>query len=159
MSITSALAESLPDAYINKKSGCTADGRFGMVRDGGRKAHDGVDLGTSLLTTVEVGTSVYAVWDGLAVPYTQRKNGKVTGWGVTTKLILDSWPHYFVYAHLSTPASGRILRASVAGNVGRTGNITCEKTYLHFEVKDRVDAGMAIDPASESAVFQWSVEP
>jgi hypothetical protein len=43
--------------------------------------------------------------------------------------------------------------------VGRTGNITCEKTHLHFEVKDRIDAGKAIDPASESAVFQWSVEP
>ena len=62
-------------------------------------------------------------------------------------------------AHLSVPKTGRVLRASVAGNVGRTGNITCEKTHLHFEVKDNVDGKRAIDPASESAVFQWSVEP
>lgn len=61
--------------------------------------------------------------------------------------------------HFVMMASGRIFRASVAGNAGRTGNITCEKTHLRFEVKERIDAGKAIDPASESAVFQWSVEP
>jgi hypothetical protein len=67
----------LANAYINKKNGCTADGRFGWVRDGGKTPHDGVDLGTSPLTPVDVGTPVYAVWDGTAIPYTQRKDGKV----------------------------------------------------------------------------------
>ncbi|MBM0105757.1 M23 family metallopeptidase [Steroidobacter sp. S1-65] len=150
----------LANAYINKKNGCTADGRFGWVRNGGKKAHDGVDLGTSPLTPVEVGTPVYAVWDGLAKPYTQRRNGQVTGWGVTTKLFLKNSRRYFIYAHLSSSIpEGRISRASVAGYVGRTGNITCEKTHLHFEVKDLADANKMIDPAAESSVFQWLVEP
>lgn len=150
----------LPNAYINKKSGCTADGRFGWVRNGGKKAHDGVDLGTSPLTPVDVGTPVYAVWDGLAIPYTQRRNGKVTGWGVTTKLFLDNSRRYFIYAHLSSSIpEGRISRAAIAGHVGRTGNITCEKTHLHFEVKDLADSNRMIDPAVESSVFQWLVEP
>lgn len=144
----------LANAYINKPNGCTADGRFGMVRNGGKKGHWGVDLGTSPLTPVDVGTPVYAVWDGTAVKYE-----KAGGWGVATLLYLPNWPHYFVYAHLSTPKVGRLTRASIAGYVGRTGNVTCEKTHLHFEVKDNANSSLHIDPAQESAVFQWSVEP
>lgn len=143
----------LANAYINKKSGCTADGRYGAsVRP---KGHWGVDLGASPLTPVEVGTPVYAVWDGTAVPYSKKG-----GWGEATLLYLDNnYPIYFVYAHLSTSKQGRLLRSSIAGNVGRTGNVTCEKTHLHFELKDRTNQKRRIDPASESAVFQWAVEP
>lgn len=152
----------LANAYINKQAGCTADGRFGMVRNGGTKGHWGVDLGTSPLTPVNVGTPVYAVWDGTAVDFVQvnkKDKTKLDGFGVQTRLYIPAYPHYFIYAHLSTPKKGRVLRASIVGNVGRTGNITCEKTHLHFEVKDMVDSSKRIDPAVESAVFQWSVEP
>jgi hypothetical protein len=152
----------LANAYINKRDGCTADGRFGMVRNGGTKGHWGVDLGTSPLTPVDIGTPVYAVWDGTAVEFKEankKDKTKLDGYGVQTRLYIPGYPHYFIYAHLSTAVTGRIFRASIAGYVGRTGNITCEKTHLHFEVKDNIDWSKRIDPASESAVFQWSVEP
>jgi len=151
----------LANAYINKRDGCTADGRFGMVRNGGTKGHWGVDLGSSPETPVVVGTPVYAVWDGTAAQFKQvsKDKTKLDGYGVQTRLFIPGSSRYFIYAHLSAAVTGRLTRASIAGYVGRTGNLTCEKTHLHFEVKDNLNWNQRIDPASESSVFRWPVEP
>lgn len=82
----------------------------------------------------------------------------MVGWGVTTKLFPKNGTNLFIYAHLSTPVTGWITRASVAGQVGRTGNITCEKTHLHFEAMD-ARSGKRIDRASVSNAFQWLIGP
>lgn len=39
------------------------------------------------------------------------------------------------------------------------GQCDPRETHLHFEAQDNADSNKTIDPASESPVFQWSVEP
>lgn len=73
---------------------------------------------------------------------------KLDGYGVQTRLYLpENYQYYFIYAHLSSAKTGRLDRSEIAGYVGRTGNITCEKTHLHFEVKDSNGWDITVDPA------------
>jgi murein DD-endopeptidase MepM/ murein hydrolase activator NlpD len=124
---------------------------FGMVRDKGTKAHQGIDL------CAIPGTPIFAVADGVAYPY---RDSSKKGYGNTLVLEvdIDDLPDHqanlvraagkksgtvgFVYAHLDDlPVKRTVVHAGdVIGKSGRTGNADKMTTiengaHLHFEVR------------------------
>ena len=123
---------------------------FGMVRNGGRKPHQGWDLEAAPLT------SCYAVADGRIT-----SNSESESYG---KWIELEFKHpvfgtlYAVYCHLSASfvQRGRIVhrgdQIGLTGNTGNASTMTGADQHLHFEVRTvsgRVPAGLSgrIDPA------------
>lgn len=125
--------------------------RFGMVRNNGTKAHQGIDL------IAVPGTPIYAVADGRAVAVpTPGAYGKT----LVLKVGIDDLPEpqrskalqsmpnvshvYFYYAHLNEMLDGAAARNVSAGDIigktGNSGNATSMVTvatgaHLHFEVR------------------------
>ncbi len=105
---------------------------FGAARDGGTRAHEGVDLFAGR------GTPVVAVADGLARPGTNPLGGNVVWLNGAEGLT-------FYYAHLDRTAiegTTAVRAGSVVGYIGNTGNARTTAPHLHFGVYDRG----AIDP-------------
>lgn len=163
----------LPDASINKKTGCTSDGRFDLAgllrkdRHGKGRQHKGVDLGTSPIKTVTVGTPVVAAANGTLVRY---EKSPTKGWGDAI-LIYSAAGTWSVYAHLdsfNTTISNHspITAGTNLGTVGRTGydQDICgagvpKRTHLHFEtmVPGAINSGAEgqVDPQN---FFTWPLE-
>ncbi|WP_229518659.1 M23 family metallopeptidase [Massilia sp. PAMC28688] len=127
--------------------------KFGMVRNGGTKAHQGIDL------IAVPGTRIYAVADGRAVAVPQA-NGNAYGNTLVLKVGIDDLPDfqrtkvlasmpnatfvYFYYAHLNEMIDGLPFRNVQAGDIiGKTGNsgnatnmvTVASGAHLHFEVR------------------------
>jgi murein DD-endopeptidase MepM/ murein hydrolase activator NlpD len=124
---------------------------FGMVRNGGTRAHQGWDLVATPLT------SCYAVADG-----------RITNLGLSSptygKWIELQFDHaslgtlYAVYCHLSASfvekgqAVSRGDQIGLTGNTGNAESMSGEDQHLHFEIRtvtNMVPSGLAgrIDPA------------
>lgn len=100
---------------------------YGDPRDGGRRTHRGIDI------FAPRGAEVVAVADG-TVSYVgkERKGGRVL-W-----LVGDDGTSYY-YAHLDRWAKGihegmQVVRGTVLGQVGNTGNARRSSPHLHFAV-------------------------
>lgn len=122
---------------------------FGMVRNGGARAHQGWDL------LAARGTPCYAIADGTV---------KFAGvWGAFGRMILLEFEHrgrtlYAAYCHLSTIIAGerlRVRRGDRIGHTGNTGNAASmrgEDQHLHFEIRTSLFPGMGLagrlDPAT-----------
>ena len=124
---------------------------FGMVRNGGTKAHQGWDLMARPLTPC------HAIADG--------KVTKLSNMGAYGMLIelefkhhLYAMPLYAIYAHLSfwhVRRDETVWRGQVIGLTGNTGNAASmhgEDQHLHFEIRTKKDLAVAgldyrIDPA------------
>lgn len=112
--------------------GCSLHHTFGMVRNGGTKAHQGWDL------AAPVGTPIYAIRSGTIVDC-----GEDDGYGL--QLILEfthvGLPAYAVYAHLSRVLVGKkvlVKEGDLLGFTGRTGNakdLPKSQEHLHFEIR------------------------
>ncbi|TCV81087.1 peptidoglycan DD-metalloendopeptidase family protein [Sulfurirhabdus autotrophica] len=133
---------------------------FGMVRNGGKKAHQGIDL------KADPGTPIYAVANGKVVAFSHDVSpGK--GYGRTITLAVDiqdlqkkqrdlvlakkadAEVVYFFYAHLKNidaninvnkNAEIAIAKGTIIGTTGDTGNANGMDTisngaHLHFEVR------------------------
>jgi peptidoglycan LD-endopeptidase LytH len=95
---------------------------WGAARSGGRR-HQGVDM------IAARGTPLYAVEDGVV---TQKSN---TLGGLTISLMGASGTRYY-YAHLdSYGAAGPVVKGTVVGYVGDTGNAKYSTPHLHFEIR------------------------
>jgi murein DD-endopeptidase MepM/ murein hydrolase activator NlpD len=127
--------------------------KFGMVRNGGTKAHQGIDL------IAVPGTPIYAVADGRAIAIA-KKNGNAYGHTLVLKVGIDDLPDfqrtkvlvtmpnasyvYFYYAHLNEMIDGKpflnVSAGDIIGKTGNSGNASAMVTvatgaHLHFEVR------------------------
>ncbi|CDS48418.1 Peptidase, M23/M37 family [Polaromonas sp. CG9_12] len=119
--------------------------RFGMVRDGGARAHTGVDL------DAPVGTPIFAVADGVIT--LARYNDPMLGSDVllmfrpTASMLtyLASVGSAAIdgvlfanYAHLSAvfvETGQRVARGTMIGRTGTSGNADQKYPHLHFEIR------------------------
>lgn len=128
---------------------------FGMVRNGGTKAHQGIDL------KAEPGTPIYAVANGLIVGINTQATPAVNyGKAIILEVNVNDLPEkkrllvlakkpeakvvYFFYGHLSEiydhETSEIIKIGTLIGSTGDTGNANGMNTiakgaHLHFEVR------------------------
>jgi peptidoglycan LD-endopeptidase LytH len=104
---------------------------WGAPRSGGR-SHQGVDM------IGPKGTPLYAVEDGVV---TQKENALG---GLTVSLVGASGNRYY-YAHLDRyAASGGVVKGTVIGYMGDTGNARYSTPHLHFEIHP--GGGVAVNP-------------
>jgi peptidoglycan LD-endopeptidase LytH len=111
---------------------------FGVERDGGRRAHRGVDI------FAPRGTAALAATDGWVM---RVETTKVGGNVVWLRPTVDNMRLY--YAHLDTQlvVPGQfVLAGEPIGTVGNTGNARTTPPHLHFGVYLRQRGG-ARDPA------------
>lgn len=143
--------------------------RFGMTRDGGARAHTGLDLDAA------VGTPVYAVADGLIdlarygdplygadVLLAFRPSAEVLAYLAQIGQADDDGVLFAHYAHLSAvfvETGQRVARGTMIGRTGTSGNADQKYPHLHFEVRKQRwpgtgQAGLAqrIDPERLFAV-------
>lgn len=121
---------------------------FGMVRNGGKRPHQGWDL------YAVPGTRCYAIADGKII-YSRM-------WGGFGKQVLLEFNYrgrilYAAYCHLSVSAvreNEQVKQGEVIGLTGNTGNAKTmrgEDQHLHFEIREIKDVGTGlagrIDPA------------
>lgn len=137
--------------------------QFGMVRNGGKRAHQGVDL------VAVPGTPIYAVADGIL--YSAKSPSKAYAYGNTMilEVSLKSLPSNlaehcrkinpkketvcFFYAHLTEFTDRKPLAVSVGDVIGKSGDTgnaegmdtVAKGAHLHFEVRlDRKIAGKGL---------------
>jgi len=129
--------------------------RFGMVRNGGTRAHQGWDL------TALIGTPIYAVADG-TIEFVRINQGD---YGTQ---ICMSFAHpteagttlYAFYAHLSLAGVAEltpITEGMVIGATGNSGNASglpaIEDQHLHFEIRTELSPGRGLGGRLDPALF------
>lgn len=120
------------DDWVCPIQGATAFGdTYGAARSGGR-THQGVDMISAK------GTELVAIVDGEAVARTNTLGGTtISFYGV------DGNRYY--YAHLDGYAAlGPVVKGTVIGFVGETGNAQFSTPHLHFEIHP--GGGAAVNP-------------
>lgn len=108
---------------------------YGDPRDGGRRSHQGIDIGAAR------GTPALAADDGRVTRVGENPLG-----GRVVHLDADSGLALY-YAHLDRQqvrGGERVRRGDVVGRVGDTGNARGTTPHLHFEVRA---GGAEVDPA------------
>jgi murein DD-endopeptidase MepM/ murein hydrolase activator NlpD len=115
---------------------------FGAERDGGARAHRGVDI------FAERGTDAVAAFDGWVTRVDATRRGGNVVW--LTPVFGDL---RLYYAHLDTQlveVGEFVRRGDVIGTVGNTGNASTTPPHLHFGVYVRRagQRGGATDPVS-----------
>lgn len=119
--------------------------RFGMTRDGGARAHTGLDL------EAPVGTPVYAVADGVVdlARYGDAQYGAdiLLAFRPTAEMLAylarvagpdDDGILYAHYAHLSAvfvETGQAVQRGTVIARTGISGNADQKYPHLHFEIR------------------------
>lgn len=119
--------------------------RFGMTRDGGGRAHAGVDL------DAPVGTPVYAVADGVVelarfsdplygadILLAFRPTPTILTYLARTGHADDDGVLFAHYAHLSAvfvETGQTVQRGTTIGRTGTSGNADQKYPHLHFEVR------------------------
>ncbi|MBP6311705.1 MAG: M23 family metallopeptidase [Flavobacteriales bacterium] len=110
--------------------------RFGKVRDGGTRQHDGIDL------QMAIGTPLFAMYDGYVV-----ETGNRSGYGNCLVYLtkFHGQPIYIMYAHLRSVsvAVGDVIEAGdLIALSGNTGNLEVAmyqggvKAHMHMEVRE-----------------------
>jgi murein DD-endopeptidase MepM/ murein hydrolase activator NlpD len=122
---------------------------FGMVRNGGKRAHQGWDLVAAPMTPC------YAIADGEIVLSEARHD--------LGKMILLKFTHrgqtlYAAYCHLSIVIVAREVRVkrgdriAYTGNTGNAQSMKGEDQHLHFEIRNVASVGKGLggrlDPAT-----------
>jgi murein DD-endopeptidase MepM/ murein hydrolase activator NlpD len=124
----------------------TFDGpRFGMTRDGGGRAHTGLDL------EAPVGTPIFAVADGVIdlaryadplygadIMLMFRPTAPIAAYLARMGSADDDGVLFAHYAHLSAvfvQTGQRIARGTMIGRTGTSGNADQKYPHVHFEVR------------------------
>lgn len=123
--------------------------RFGMVRNQGSRAHQGVDL------YAPEGTPIFAVADGEIVQIDE--NAGALGKRIFLKFDVDDGiskltgvpagkPLYVMYAHLSriSVTKGPVKRGATIGATGVSGNADQAYPHLHLEVRTALVPGYGL---------------
>ena len=119
--------------------------RFGMVRDGGARAHAGVDL------DAPVGTPIFAVADGVItlarysdpmlgsdVLLMFRPTASMLTYLASVGSAASDGVLFANYAHLSAvfvETGQRVARGTMIGRTGTSGNADQKYPHLHFEIR------------------------
>ena len=119
--------------------------RFGMVRDGGARAHTGVDL------DAPVGTPIFAVADGVItlarysdpmlgsdVLLMFRPTASMLTYLASVGSAASDGVLFANYAHLSAvfvETGQRVARGTMIGRTGTSGNAEQKYPHLHFEIR------------------------
>lgn len=119
--------------------------RFGMTRDGGLRAHTGVDL------EAPVGTPIYAVADGVInlarygdpmlgsdILLVFRPSASILNYLARMGSADDDGVLFAHYAHLSAvfvETGQTVQRGTMIGRTGTSGNADQKYPHLHFEVR------------------------
>ena len=117
--------------------------RFGRVRAGGTRVHQGEDY------QADIGTPILAVEDGVVHAI---RNGGDYGMTLTLKTGLSAGGNtvYAFYAHLSkvsVKACEQVKAGQTIGATGDSGNakgMRGEDCHLHFEVRTNPNAGLGL---------------
>lgn len=114
---------------------------FGMVRNGGKRAHQGWDF------EAPVGTPCFAIASGkIALVYQSKDYGNVVVLGFPFK----GKTLYAAYAHLSAVAVAQgqsLAKGDAIGKTGNTGNaagMTGKDQHLHFEIRTEPRPGLGL---------------
>jgi murein DD-endopeptidase MepM/ murein hydrolase activator NlpD len=124
---------------VEPKSNVYVLNNFGDCRDGGSRAHAGVDI-----LAAGGGNAVYAVVNGVV---TQRyTNTGTAGWGWTIEDPKTAVSYR--YFHLAADALGWVTGmpvriGDILGYVGNSGTDSATNFHLHFEVRPN---NIAVDP-------------
>ena len=122
--------------------------RFGMTRNGGKRAHQGIDLAS------DEGYRCYAVEDGEIVGL--NKGIDNYGYTVTIRLNCPSKPQlngkFAFYAHLDridVKIGQKVKAGYQIGLTGDTGNAKGMTTilkggHLHFELREKQNLGLGL---------------
>ncbi len=133
-----------PEDYLQPTvSGRPESAVFGMVREEGRRFHEGVDIRPSAHDSAgEALDLVLAAMDGEVAYANAAVNGPYGRYVVLTHRNAEL-PVYTLYAHLATLAPGAkvglfVSRGTTLGRMGRSSAgatpITPDRAHLHFEV-------------------------
>lgn len=123
-------------------SGTFESAMFGMVRNGGSRFHEGVDIkSVSKMGNGRPQDLVYAVYKGKIVHISKENNGSYGRYVVLTHE-KDGVELYSLYAHLFVISpllrEGKIVeKGSVLGMIGQTSTvykIPVDSAHLHFEI-------------------------
>lgn len=116
---------------------------FGMVRDGGKRAHQGWDL------EAVPGTPIFAVADGVVHVVTEAAGGDY-GLQLSLEFAYEGVTLFAQYCHLSkvfVSEGQTVKRNDILGHTGNTGNAKNMKgadQHLHFEVRTRRFVGRGL---------------
>jgi murein DD-endopeptidase MepM/ murein hydrolase activator NlpD len=127
---------------------------FGMVRNGGKRAHQGWDF------EALIGTAAYAIADGKVAYIDDVDDPKGYGKAVCIRFELNGETYYAYYAHMKsftvTP-NQLVKRNTIVGYTGETGNargMAKADQHLHFEVRLKAYCGKGlVDRVSPIKVF------
>ncbi len=114
---------------------------FGMVRNGGKRAHQGWDF------EAKKGTAAYAVADG-TVEFI--KNSGDYGLQMCMSFKYKGKTYYAFYAHMQKTDVKKGDRVSVKqkiGTCGKTGNasnLPASENHLHFEIRTQLNCGLGL---------------
>jgi murein DD-endopeptidase MepM/ murein hydrolase activator NlpD len=119
--------------------------RFGMVRDGGARPHAGVDL------DAPVGTPIFAVADGVInlaryndpmlgsdISLMFRPTASMLTYLASVGSAASEGVLFAHYAHLSAvfvETGQRVVRGTMIGRTGISGNADQKYPHLHFEIR------------------------
>lgn len=129
----------LESNFIRRGSSSNA---FGMVRNGGKRAHQGWDL------LAYPGTRCYAIADSEVVSV--RADGDY-GKQITIRFMFRGRVLYATYAHLSmyvVRRSQKLLRGEwigLTGNTGNAGSMEGVDQHLHFEIRTVIQPGHGLN--------------
>lgn len=108
---------------------------FGMVRNGGARAHQGWDF------KAEVGQPIYAI-----APYDEAWTGYSSSYGYWMQYKSLNSGYIYFHAHLLGLAklkeSGVV--GDIVGYVGRSGNARYTDPHLHFEMRTSANPGLGL---------------
>ncbi len=137
LSVSAALAvvTALP-LDVNVIRGNSINNTFGMVRNQGRRAHQGWDF------SAEVGTPVYAICD-----YVKMQSGHSKDYGYWFQYESIRSGYIYFVAHLKRPIFIREqgLKGEIVGYVGKTGNASNVEPHLHFEMRTMWNPGLGLN--------------
>jgi murein DD-endopeptidase MepM/ murein hydrolase activator NlpD len=134
----------IDDCIQPTESGRLESGKFGLVRENGRRFHEGVDIKSFLKGKNKIPTdTVHAAMDGEVVYVNASANGSSYGCYIILK------HEYFLtlYAHLASinVAVGKKVKAGEKlGILGTTSNcvkIPNERAHVHFEIDFQIGDG------------------
>ena len=121
---------------VQGKASSAVGSFFGDPRDGGKRAHRGIDI------FAPKGTPVLAASDGVVGRVTQNRLGGKVVWLHSLKKRFTQY-----YAHLDSQAvrpGQRVVIGDTIGFVGNTGNASTTPPHLHFSIY-KLGSG-AVDP-------------
>jgi peptidoglycan LD-endopeptidase LytH len=144
------IAISMTPVLINPVAGASnrSIGSFyGASRDGGKRAHEGIDI------FAKKGTPVIAPTDGYVSRVGTSKLGGKVVWLQDTKR-----GHSYYFAHLDSQAvrcGVRVRQGQLLGTVGNTGNARNTPAHLHFGIyqrrsKDPIDYVRTLEAVAEA---------